>query len=143
MATVWYCWQGFIHRGTTFMYLQYSHPLIYHLLPNVWKALYTISVSIFVDVPYCLLYSTDKFITCVVLDPSQWFFHFVKEIIITWTKAFYSYKPCCDKKSNTVGSLILWETESPIRAKHNIDQRHLLWKTVMMLEWISYLISLF
>ena len=41
-------------------------------------------------------------------------------------KAFYNYKPCCDKKSNTVGSLILGETESTIRAKHNIDQRHLL-----------------
>ena len=42
-------------------------------------------------------------------------------------KAFYNYyKPCCDKKSNTVGSLILGEIESSIRAKHNIDQRHLL-----------------
>ena len=37
-------------------------------------------------------------------------------------KAFYNYKPCCDKKSNTVRSMILGETESPIRAKHNIDQ---------------------
>ena len=42
------------------------------------------------------------------------------------SKAFYNYKPCCDKKCNTVGSLILGETESPIRAKHNIDQQHLL-----------------
>ena len=56
--------------------------------------------------------------------------------MLSLSKAFYNYKPCCDKKSNTVGSLILWETESPIRAKHNTDQRHLLWKTVMMLEWI-------
>ena len=43
-----------------------------------------------------------------------------------YVKAFYNYKPCCDKKINTVGSLILGETESPNRAKHNIDQRHLL-----------------
>ena len=35
-----------------------------------------------------------------------------------------------------VGSLILGETESSIRAEHCIDQRHLLWKTVMMLERI-------
>ena len=26
MATVWYFWHGFVHRGTTFMYLQYSRP---------------------------------------------------------------------------------------------------------------------
>ena len=45
---------------------------------------------------------------------------------MTVIKAFYNDKPCCDKKSNTVGSLILAETESPIRAKHNINQRHLL-----------------
>ena len=34
------------------MYLQYSRPFIYHLFPNVWKASYTISTSVFVDVPY-------------------------------------------------------------------------------------------
>ena len=38
--------------------------LIYHLLPNVWKALCTISPPIFVDVPYWPSYSTDKFISC-------------------------------------------------------------------------------
>ena len=27
--------------------------------------------------------------------------------LITLVKAFYNYKPCCDKKSNTVGSLFL------------------------------------
>ena len=76
MATVWYFWHGFIHRDTTFMYLQYTVVtlLIYHFLPNVCKELYTISISIFVDVPYWLLYSMDKFISYVVLvlDPSQW-----------------------------------------------------------------------
>ena len=46
--------------------------------------------------------------------------------MMKYTKAFYNYKPCCDKKNNTVGSLVLGETESSIRAKHNIDQRHLL-----------------
>ena len=75
----------FIHRGTAFMYLQYSHPLIYHLLSNVWKAQYTISTSIFVHVPYWPPYSTDKFISCVVPGPSQWFFHFGEEIVIAWT----------------------------------------------------------
>ena len=69
MATVQYFWYGFNHRGTTFMYL-------YHLLSNVWKVSYTISMSIFVYVPYLSPYSTDKFISCVVPSPSQWFFHF-------------------------------------------------------------------
>ena len=57
------------------MYLQNSRSLIYHLLPNVWMALYTISASIFVDVPYSPSYTMDKFISCVVPGPSQWFFH--------------------------------------------------------------------
>ena len=84
MVTVWYFWHGFIHKGTTFMYLQYSHPaLIYYLLPNVWKASYTISVSIFVDVLYWMLYSMDKFITYIVPGPLQRFFLFREEIIIT------------------------------------------------------------
>ena len=30
MTTVPYFWHGYIHSGTTFLYLQYSHPLIYH-----------------------------------------------------------------------------------------------------------------
>ena len=68
------------------MYLQYSRPpLIYHLLPNVWNASYTISSSIFLDVPYWLPYSTDNFISCVLPGPSQWFFHFGREIVIAWT----------------------------------------------------------
>ena len=32
-------------------------------------------------------------------------------IVLHINKVFYNYKPCCDKKSNTVGSLILGETE--------------------------------
>ena len=86
MATVRYFWHDFIHRVTTFMYLQYRRLLIYHLLPNVWKASYTISASIFVDVPYWLHYNTNKFISCLVPGPSQWFFHLGEEIIITWTQ---------------------------------------------------------
>ena len=54
------------------------------LLPNVWKVSYTIRISIFVDVLYWQPYSTDKFISCVVTGPSQWFFHFGEEIIIAW-----------------------------------------------------------
>ena len=85
MSTVWYFSHDFIHRDTTFMYLQYSRPLVYHLLANVWKASYIISTSIFVGVPYWPPYSMDKFISCVVPGPYQWFFHFDEEIIIAWT----------------------------------------------------------
>ena len=56
----------------------------YHLLPNVWKASYIISASTIVNVPYWLPYSTDKFISCVVLGPSQRFFHFGEGIVISW-----------------------------------------------------------
>ena len=83
MATVWYFWQ---ECNIYCMYLNKITPIIYHLLPNVRKALYSISVSIFVDVPYWLPYSIDKFISCVVQGPSQWFFHFGKEIVIAWTQ---------------------------------------------------------
>ena len=82
MPTVWYFWHGFIHRIQHLCTFNIVTPLIYHLLPNVWKALYTISLSIFVDVLYWLPYSTDKFISCVVPGPLQWFFHFGKEIVI-------------------------------------------------------------
>ena len=74
------------HSFWTQLYLQYSHHLIYHLVSNVWKALYTISASIFVYVPYWLPYSTDKFISCVVPGPSQRFFHFGEETVIAWTQ---------------------------------------------------------
>ena len=49
-------------------------------------ASYTIRELIFADVSYCPPYSTDKFISCIVPDPSQWFFHFGEEIIIAWTQ---------------------------------------------------------
>ena len=66
-------------------------PLIYHLLPNVWKASYTIRTFIFVDVPHWPPYSTDKLISCVVPGPSQWFFHFGEEStpVVQWL----SYSP--------------------------------------------------
>ena len=65
----------------------YSHEynIIYHLLPNVWKASYAISASIFVDIPYWPPYSTDKLIYGVLSDTSQWLFHFGEEIEIVWT----------------------------------------------------------
>ena len=85
MTTIRYSWHGFIDRGSTFMCLQYSRPLIYHLLPNIWKASYTYSASIFVDVPNWLPYSTDQFISYVAPCPSQWFFHCGEEIVIAWT----------------------------------------------------------
>ena len=84
MATVWYLSHGFIHKGTTFMYLQYSiSPYLSHnLLPNVWKTSYTISAFIFVDVPYWPPYNADKFISCATPCPSHWFFYFRREIVI-------------------------------------------------------------
>ena len=60
-------------------------PPYLHLLPNVWKALYTISVSIFVKVPCWPPYDMDKFISYAVTGPSHWFFYFGEEIIIAWT----------------------------------------------------------
>ena len=68
--------------GTTFVYLQYSRPPYFSPFA---KCLYTISASIFVDIPNWPFYSTDKFISWVVSGPSQWFFHFGKEIVIAWT----------------------------------------------------------
>ena len=65
--------------------IQLPLPLVFHHLPNVWMASYTISASIFVDVLYWLPYSMDKFISCVVPGPLQWFFQFGKEIVITCT----------------------------------------------------------
>ena len=47
---------------------------------------HTISESTFDDVPFWPHYSTDKFISCVVPGPSQWFFQFGEEIVITWTQ---------------------------------------------------------
>ena len=67
------------------IYFNVDAALIYHLLPNVWKASYIISASIFVNVPYRPPYSTDKFISCVLPGLSQWFFHFEGEIAIAWT----------------------------------------------------------
>ena len=79
MTIIRYFWHDFIHRGTTFTY-----PLIYQLLPNVWKASYTISAPIFVGVPYWPSYSTDKLNSCVLPRLSQWFFHFDEGIVISW-----------------------------------------------------------
>jgi len=58
---------------------------VYHLLPNLWKASYTISASTSVDVQQWLPYSTNNRLSCVVTYPSQWFFHFGEKIIIAWT----------------------------------------------------------
>jgi hypothetical protein len=58
---------------------------VYNLLPDSCKALYTISASTSVDVQQWPPYSTNNLLSCVVMCPSQWFFHFGKEITITWT----------------------------------------------------------
>ena len=86
MATVWYFWHSFIHRDTTFMYLQYSHPS--HLSPfaKCLEGVVHHQCVLFVDVSYWPCYRTDKFIlSCTVLGPSQWFFHVGEVIVIAWT----------------------------------------------------------
>ena len=119
MTTVRFFWHAFIHRSTTFMYIQYSHPLIYHFLLNVWKASYTISASIFVDVPYWPPYCTDKFISCVVPGPSQWFFHFGEEIVITWTNIgwvrwMFQRISHCQRRKRSVTAAAEWRRSSRV-----------------------------
>jgi hypothetical protein len=69
----------------TLAFLQYNRPHVYNLLTNLWKASYTISASTSVDVQQWPPYSTNKLRSRVVTCPSQWFFHFGKEIIIART----------------------------------------------------------
>ena len=68
------------------MYLQYSPP---YLSPFA-KWLEGIVHHQHIHLCWCsvltALYSTEKLISCFVLGPSQWFFHFGKEIVITWTQ---------------------------------------------------------
>ena len=86
MATVRYFWHDFIHRGTTFMYLQYNHPPYLSPFANCLEVVVVHhQPSIFVDVLYWQSYSMDKFISCVVPGSSQWFFYFGEEIVIAWT----------------------------------------------------------
>ena len=86
MATVRYFRHGFIHKETTLLYLQHNHPTYLSHFQNVWKASYTAKASVFADVPYWPPYSTDKFISYVVLGPSQWFFLFSEEFVIAQTQ---------------------------------------------------------
>ena len=65
---------------------------------SIWykkfKKFSKLMASIFVDVLYWPFYSTDKFLSCVVLSPSQWFFHFGEEIVIAWTHIAGEYGAC-------------------------------------------------
>ena len=69
MATVRYFWHGFIHRGTTFTYLQYSHPFIYYFCQTFGRR-HTQSAC-----PSLLMFSIDRpiarIISCVVPGPSE------------------------------------------------------------------------
>ena len=112
METGRYFWHGFVHKGKTFKYLQYSRPYIYHLLLNIWKASYTISAAIFVDVPYWPLYSTDKFISCVVPGPAQWVFDFDEGIVVAWTHIGW-VRGCsrishCKRRKMSVTAAVVW-----------------------------------
>ena len=135
-------------NSTTFMYLLYSHPLIYHLLTNVWKASYTITASIFVDVPYWSPCSTDKFISCVVPDPPHWFFHFGDEIVLSWNQ----------EKRTTLGGTEPHHSSGKCKESHrcyfqgpltplavgdswNIHRSHLIWAhetTVSSSKWKNH-----
>ena len=79
MGTVRYFWHGFIHWGTTFMYLQYSRAPYFSSFAVHHQCVHLCWCSVLTA------YSTDKFISCVVPGPSQWFFNFGEEIIIAWT----------------------------------------------------------
>ena len=88
MAPVWYFWHVFIHRAITFTYLQYSRPPpIFITLCQMFGRRHTPSVcpSLFMFHIDCPI-STNKFISCFVLGPSQWFVHFVEEIVIARTQ---------------------------------------------------------
>ena len=63
LATIRYFQYSFIHRRTTFMYLQYSRPLKFFQM-------------------FGRPYSTDTFISCLVPGPLQWFFQFGEDIVI-------------------------------------------------------------
>ena len=75
MATLRYFWHGFIQGYNIYVpYLSnFCQMFGRRRTPSVRPSLYWPP------------YSTDKFISCVVPGPSQWFFHFGEEIIITWT----------------------------------------------------------
>ena len=77
METVRYFWHCFIHRGTTYTYLQYSRlPLFNTFCQMFGKRQHFCWCSVWAP------YSTHKFISCVVPGLSQWFFHFGEEIVI-------------------------------------------------------------
>jgi hypothetical protein len=61
-------------------------PHVHHLLPNLWKASYTIIVSTAVDVQQWPPYSTNSHLYCVVTRPSQLFFHFGEDVIIVFVR---------------------------------------------------------
>ena len=102
-----------LFTGVQHLYtLNIVSPLIYHLFPKVSKASYTIGASIFVDVQYLLPYSKDKLISCIVPGPSQWFFHFGEELIISWTQIGWVrrmlYISHCQRRKTSVTAAAVW-----------------------------------
>ena len=85
MATVRHFWHGFSHKGYNIYVPSVYSPPLFITVYQIFGRRCTKSAPIFVDVPYWPPYSTDKFISCVVTVPSQWFFHFGEEITIAWT----------------------------------------------------------
>ena len=80
VATILYFWHGFIHKVKHSCTLIIVAPLIYRLFLNVWKASYTVSTSLFVDVPYWPPPIISRISSSLVLvpGPSQWFLNLVK-----------------------------------------------------------------
>ena len=105
-----------IHRGTTFMYLQYSRPLIYHLLPNVWKAKYTTIASIFVHVRTdCSTAGTSSSLVLYRV-PRSGFFHFGQYVEIAWTQVIQNLiilhdKARCHTAADVTDLLRCWQGE--------------------------------
>ena len=80
MATVRYIWHGFIHRGKTFIYVQYSHP------PYLSPFAKCLEGVVLKSAMFCI----DSFIGRISSSMcgtglSQWYFHFGEEFVIAWT----------------------------------------------------------
>ena len=83
MATVRCFWHGFIHRGTTFIYVQNSRPPYSSPFAKCLKgATHNQPFHLCWCSVYWLPYITDKFTSCVVPGLSKWLFHYSGELVI-------------------------------------------------------------
>jgi hypothetical protein len=90
----------------TLTFLQHK----YHLLPNLWKAPYTISASTSVDVQQWPPGSTNDLLSCVLLCLSQWFFQLQKIWYSHGLRRILQYLPSPAAKEilDSISSMSLW-----------------------------------